>query len=87
MVQTAFKVIVIESERNYGSRIDDYMVCLSIDDANTFITQFNAKNNQPVVPDWYMFAEINPTPIKLSENQYTKLTKDKRAWLSQLKNI
>lgn len=85
MAYIAIKVPVIESERGWGSKVDDHMVCLSNADANEFIKEFNAENNQPTVPDWYMYAENSTTPIDLSESQYKYLLENKRVWLKELK--
>lgn len=51
MTYIAIIVPVYESERGWGSKIDDHMVCLSNKDANDFITEFNSDNNEPSVPD------------------------------------
>jgi hypothetical protein len=82
----AVKITVIESELNWGSKIDDYMVCLSIEDALAFKEEFNSKNNLPT-PDWYMFADGEPAPIELTDKQYSKLKIEKRLWLSYLKQM
>ena len=37
MTRVVIKVPVIESERGWGSKVDDFMVCLSVEDANAFI--------------------------------------------------
>lgn len=50
----AVKVAVWEYERGWGSKVDDYMVCLSVEDANA---------------DWYMVAEGEPTAIDLTPKQ------------------
>ncbi len=89
MAKLAVKVTVIESERGWGSKVDDHMVCLSTEDANEFITRFNSKNNFPTVPDWYMYAESEIEPIDLTDAQYTLLesSEEKRMWLSSLNRI
>ena len=56
-MKKVFLVTVIESERGWGKKIDDYMVCQNEDDAKIFIYEFNLENNKVVVPDWYMMAE------------------------------
>jgi len=84
MSNLAVKVAVIERERGWGSRVDDYMVCLSLEDAHNFKIEYNSKNNLDYVPDWYMKAEGDPTPIDLTDKQYKKLKKKKRMWLSTL---
>jgi hypothetical protein len=87
MTFIAIKVPVIESEAGWGSKIDDYMVCISMEDADKFIKEFNSKNNEPITPDWYMFAENEKIPIDLNENQYLKLKEKNRVWFSSLKHF
>lgn len=77
----AVKIAVWEYERGWGSKVDDYMVCLSVEDANAFKKEFNAKNNEPITPDWYMIAQGDPTAIDLTPKQEKKLKKEKRVWL------
>lgn len=86
-MKTAVKVPVWEHERGWGSKIDDYMVCLSVADAHKFAEEFNAKNTEEKVPDWYMRAEVATYPIDLEDKQYNKIKsqKNKRMWLSGLK--
>lgn len=85
MTHVAVKVPVIESERGWGSKIDDYMVCLTADDAQKFVIEFNSKNTGATVPDWYMYAERDSQPIDITEKQFKFLKKNKRVWLSTLK--
>lgn len=84
MGNLAVKVAVIESEAGWGRKIDDWMVCLSVEDARAFIKEFNSKNTSSSTPDWYMVAEGDPQPIDLSDKQMKKLEKEKRVWLSIL---
>lgn len=86
MTNLAVKIAVIESEAGFGSRLDDWMVCLSIEDAHQFKKEFNAENNKSYVPSWYMRAEGEALPIELNDKQYQKLLSGKRAWLSTLKS-
>ena len=83
----AIKIAVIESERGWGSKIDDYMVCLDVDDAKAFAQEFNSYNISETTPDWYMVVESEPTVIELNDKQYEALLHYKRIWLSGLKNI
>ena len=85
----AFKVAVIESERGWGQKIDDYMITLTKEKAEEFIKEFNAYNDKDVVPDWYMRAEDTITDHTLTESQYKILdeSEEKMAWWSGLKNI
>lgn len=52
-----YKVNIIESERDYGSKIDDVMYFRTEEEAKTFVKEFNSKNNKIKVPDWYMYAD------------------------------
>ena len=80
------KVPVIESKRGWGAKVDDHMVCLSVESAKAFITEFNADNTEKEVPDWYMYAENSTRPIDLTDEQYAiiEATEKKRIWLSSL---
>ncbi len=84
MTYLAVKVPVIESERGWGRKIDDYMVCLTLEDAHEFIKEFNSRNTETTTPDWYMQAEGDPEPISLSEAQYHIVLAEKRVWLNSL---
>ena len=83
----AVKIAVIESESGWGSKIDDWMVCLTIDDCKLFKKEFNSKNNLDSTPDWYMYADGEPLPIELDERKYAILKEDKRIWLSTLNKL
>ena len=54
----------MESERGWGQRVDDTEFFDSKEQADSFVAQFNARNNQPTVPDWYMYAEA---PVQVTE--------------------
>lgn len=84
MKNKAFKIAVVESERGWGSKIDDWMVCLTLDDINDFRKEFNSKNNLDVVPEWYMYADGKPFEVELNDVQYDILNKHKRVWISFL---
>lgn len=86
---SAVKVPVTESERGWGRKIEDYMVCLSTEDALNFTKEFNSKNSPGPAPDWYMQVEDDPIPFDITEKQLNviKETEKKRIWLSFLKNI
>jgi hypothetical protein len=87
MSNLAVKIPVIESESGWGRKVDDYMVCLSMEDAMAFEKEFNARNTATSTPEWYMQVEGNPQPIDLTDKQMKKLKKEKRLWLSTIKNI
>ncbi len=80
----AFKVEIIESERGWGSKVDDYMICLSQQDAELFKEEFNSFNISVTIPEWYMAASSIST-IELNDAQLQKLNEYKRIYWSQLK--
>lgn len=84
---SAVKIAVIESEAGWGRKIEDWMVCLSVEDAKTFKKEFNSKNTQDSAPEWYMQVEGEPKPIDLTEKQFLKLQSEKHVWLSVLNNL
>jgi hypothetical protein len=61
-----FKVYIMESERGWGQRVDEVKIFDSstydgdsdkaLAEAKKFVKEFNADNNLPDVPDWYMYA-------------------------------
>lgn len=52
------KVYIIESERGWGQRVDDTKEFDTMDEARDFIREYNADNNEPTTPDWYMYAVL-----------------------------
>lgn len=52
------KVEIIESERGWGQKVDEVKEFNSKIEAEKFIRAYNAKNNLPEVPDWYMYARL-----------------------------
>jgi len=52
------KVLIIESEKGWGQRIDEVKVFSTNEEADTFIKQYNSENNASKVPDWYMYAKL-----------------------------
>lgn len=55
-LQYAWRVDIIESERGWGSKVEDTKYFDNFDEAKEFVTNFNAQNNESYVPDWYMYA-------------------------------
>lgn len=47
-----------EYERGWGSRPDGTDYYDDINEAQDVVKAFNARNNSPTVPDWYMIAEL-----------------------------
>jgi hypothetical protein len=85
----AIKIPVIESEKGWGQRTDDYMVCLSLSAGKEFIRTFNKVNNLPITPDWYMFAEDTFINIEITDTQknHIESSDEKREWLSKLMKL
>jgi hypothetical protein len=52
------KVEIIESERGWGQKVDDVRNFDTLSEAQKFVDEYNSKNNEPEVPDWYMYAKI-----------------------------
>lgn len=56
--QAAFKVNIIESERGWGSKIDETLYFDNEEEARQYAIDYNNKyNTAKEVPDWYMVAE------------------------------
>jgi hypothetical protein len=61
-LQEAYRVDIIESERGWGSKIDETIYFDSEAEAREYVREYNEKYNPPLkpgqgVPDWYMVAE------------------------------
>lgn len=53
-----YRVDIIESERGWGSKIDETKYFDNEQEARDFVKSYNDKYNPPgSVPDWYMIAE------------------------------
>ena len=53
----AYKVIIIESERGWGQKIDETIYYDNEAEAIKFVNDYNKKHNPPgPAPDWYMIA-------------------------------
>jgi hypothetical protein len=52
-----WKVDIIESERGWGQKVDETKEFgEDFSAAKKFRDNYNAKNNEDTVPDWYMYA-------------------------------
>lgn len=51
-------VLIIESERGWGQKIDERRPFDTLEEANEWIKDYNAANDEPTVPDWYMYAVL-----------------------------
>ena len=56
-LKTAYRVDIIESERGQGSKIDETLYFDNEEEARQYCKDFNAKNYDDEVPDWYMTAD------------------------------
>ena len=56
-VKPLFRVDIIESERGWGSRVDEVKYFETMAEANAFCNQYNSHNTAAVTPDWYMYAD------------------------------
>ena len=52
-----YRVDLVEYERGWGSKIDETLYFDNEAEARKYCEDFNAKNTETVVPDWYMRAE------------------------------
>ena len=55
--QAAYKVVIIESERGWGQKVDETIYYDNEAEAKQFVKDYNEKYNPPgPAPDWYMMA-------------------------------
>lgn len=59
----AWKVVIIESERGWGQKVDEVKYFDNEEEANQFVRKFNSQNTAGHAPDWYMYAE-SPQRVK-----------------------
>lgn len=53
------KVLIIESERGWGQRVDETKEFDNPEEAETFVREYNREYNRPgATPDWYIFATL-----------------------------
>lgn len=56
-VGSLHKVVIIESERGWGSKVDEVKYFDTKESADTFIAEYNKDENfGGPTPDWYMIA-------------------------------
>lgn len=51
-----YRVVFMEYERGWGSRFDSEEFYDTYEEAEKRMREFNSKNNEISVPDWYMVA-------------------------------
>lgn len=52
----AFKVIIIETERGWGTKVDEVKYFDNEGEARRFVSEYNADLPDGAAPDWYMMA-------------------------------
>ena len=52
-----YKAYIYEFERGWGNRLDETKEFDSKEERDTFVEEYNSRNTETVVPDWYMTAE------------------------------
>ena len=52
-----FRVDILEFERGWGNRTDEIKFFDTREEAIKFCFEFNSKNDEHDVPDWYMIAD------------------------------
>ena len=58
-----FRVVIMESERGWGLRIDEVKMFETLEEAKAYRKKFNSHNDKPSAPDWYMYA-TQPEEVK-----------------------
>lgn len=71
-MKTVIRVLLIEYERGWGSRIDEALYFKDVNKASAYVEDFNSKNTEKVVPDWYMIAE-GPNIVQVKDDDFAKL--------------
>jgi len=51
-----WRVDIIETERGWGSKVDESKYFKSRKRADTFVEKYNSKNTELMTPAWYMYA-------------------------------
>lgn len=85
--KTAIRVPIIESEKGWGQKIDDYVICIDSEAAKAFIIDYNSKNTESKTPDWYMYASNDISTIEVTRNQFNYIVNHGNTWLNHLKTI
>lgn len=86
MARVAYKIAVYDSERGWGKKLDDYIVCPSAEEGLKFQKDFNSKNIDDVTPDFYSICEGDPTPIEVTDEQWDNIEKHGNQWFKNLDN-
>ncbi len=52
------EVSIIESERGWGQKVDETKLFKTVELADAFVEEYNKRNNEDTVPDYYTFAKV-----------------------------
>lgn len=52
-----FKAAIFEYERGWGSKLDEVKEFDTVEERDNFVREYNSKNTETTVPDWYMTAQ------------------------------
>lgn len=69
-----YEIEIIESERGWGQKTDEYVYFPYEDEAKSYVKDYNSKNTDAVTPDWYMYA-ANPRLVLVSRDHYYSIKK------------
>jgi len=72
LAEVIYTAKIWESERGWGRKVDEIKEFKSEKARDKFITKFNSANNEPVTPDWYMFAEKGENIIRRPKKRKKK---------------
>lgn len=88
MNKTAVKIALIETEFVWGEKLDDWLICLTNEDALEYKKEFNRNNTGEFIPpQWHLYISGEPMPIELTAKQMDYLEKHKRVYLSTLNKL
>ena len=61
-LSNVWAVDIIESERGWGTKVDETKLFDSKESADAFVIAYNKDNIETTVPEWYMYAR---TPYRV----------------------
>ena len=69
LAEVFYTAVIIESERGWGQRVDEVREFKTEKARDNFIKKYNAQNNEPTTPDWYMYAEKGENKIRKAKKK------------------
>ena len=61
--EVKYAVELWEYESGWGSRHDDTVLFDTEEEARKYVEEFNSKNTEKIVPDWYMSATYSGVKV------------------------